>query len=309
MKRSKIIKNILAILLFACSLYSHAQQPAGQVELFCGADLKHADVNFIRLYDILINLTPGVKWHLGKDWTVSGQAMLPIINNGYLSYTPDAKRYEMIRLSNASVAKELHFDEARQHLKISAGLFGLDRWGGDLKWMMPVNDWLLLQAQAGLTNRWALGFDLHTNSEGDFGNKWIATGIVGANIYLKPWDTEFRVSAGRYINKDYGAQLDVMRHFRHCTILAYAQLHERGTGYADHLEAGGFKVIMMLPPYKKYDKEKVVFRPASNFRLTYNAQSDGVSMKMYTTDPEENERELPIRMAWGVSNSSNLNEK
>ena len=58
---------------------------------------------------------------------------------------------------------------------------------------------------------------------------------------------------------------------------------------------------MMIPPYTK-SKERVVFRPASNFRLTYNAQSDGYSMKKYMTDPEENERTLPMRMPWGTGN-------
>jgi len=92
-------------------------------------------------------------------------------------------------------------------------------------------------------------------------------------------------------------------------VLAFAQLHERGTGYASHNTGGGFKVIMMLPPYKKYDKEKVALRPATNFRLTYNAQSDGYSMKMYTTDPEENERELPVNVEWGTAVADGLNER
>jgi hypothetical protein len=56
---------------------------------------------------------------------------------------------------------------------------------------------------------------------------------------------------------------------------------------------------MMIPPYGK-KKDAVVLRPASNFRLTYNAQSDGYSMKKYITDPEENERTEPIRIPWGT---------
>ena len=56
---------------------------------------------------------------------------------------------------------------------------------------------------------------------------------------------------------------------------------------------------MMIPPYEK-KRERVNYRPASNFRLTYNAQSDGYSMKKYNTDPEENERTEPIRIPWGT---------
>ena len=293
------MRKLLMTLALVAAVHIYAQDEAGhstspQVELFCGADLNYADVNFARLYNLLINLTPGVKWHLGNDWLIAANAWVPLINDGYDS------RYHMARLNTAVVSKELHFENARQHAKISVGLFSRERWGADVKWMMPVNDWLLLNAQAGLTKHWALGFDMYGNSETDFDGKLTATAIAGANFYLTPWNTEFRLSGGRYINEDYGAQLEVMRHFKYCTITAYAQLHERGnTRYSNHTEAGGFKVVMMLPPYQKRTK-KLVLRPPSNFRLTYIAQSDGISMRMYNTDPEENERQLPMRIGWGT---------
>jgi hypothetical protein len=95
---------------------------------------------------------------------------------------------------------------------------------------------------------------------------------------------------------------EIIRHFHHCSVSIFAQRHERyaSTG-GSNVNSGGFRVVMMIPPYTK-SKEKVVFRPASNFRLTYNAQSDGYSMKKYMTDPEENERTLPMRMPWGTGN-------
>ena len=305
-----MIRRILTVLLLlSTALQLPAQQrPAGQVELFCGADLNYADVNFMRLYDVLVYLTPGVKWHPGNDWTLGVQTAIPFINNGYRDYMADANRYKMIRLSQATVAKELHFDQLRQHIKLTAGLFSRERWGADLRWLMPVNQWLLVQAQGGLTRHWALGCDWHGGSESVFDGRWLATGTMGANIFLTPWNTEFRLSGGRYINEDWGAEFDVMRHFRHCTVLLYGQLHERSNNATRNRTAGGFKVIMMLPPYKKYDQETVVFRPASNFRLTYNAQSDANAMKMYTTDAEENERELPVRVAWGTGAADGLNK-
>ena len=278
-----------------------AQEKDAPVELFCGADLHYADVNFIRLYDLLVYLTPGMKWHMGNNWQVSAQAMIPIINNGYFDYTPEGKRYEMVRLGNASISKELHFNEARQHLKLSAGLFGSERWGADVKWVMPVNDWLLLRAQGGLTRHWALGYDLGSTTEADFDGKWTATAQAGFNVYLRPWDTEVRMTAGRYINEDKGLQVEVMRHFPHLTAMVYAQLHEKSLSInAYHREAGGFKIIVMLPTVKAYSQSKAVkFRPATNFRFTYNAQSDDHTMRTYFTDPEENERELPVKVESG----------
>lgn len=48
--------------------------------------------------------------------------------------------------------------------------------------------------------------------------------------------------------------------------------------------------MMMIPPYKR-KRRTVNIRPASNFRLTYSIDGDAYANKMYTTDPEENERE------------------
>lgn len=268
--------------------------PSPQYEFFSGADLNYADVNFTRLYNLLINLTPGFKVHFRNDWTIAANAWVPIINNGYQI------RYNMLRLNTAVVSKEIHFPTAQQHFKVSAGLFSRERWGADLRWMYPATDWLLFHLQAGLTRHWALGFDFDGNSESDFDGDWLATAVAGVNFYLKPWSTEFRLTGGRYINKDYGCQLEMLRHFRYCTVSLFAMYHELGNDqYSDQHEAGGFKVVMMLPPYKKSNKQYIV-RPASNFRLTYIAQSDGVSMRMYNTDPEENERELPMKVNWGT---------
>lgn len=282
------------VLIALCLLSLLPVRSQSQVEVFMGADLKYGDTNFKRLYDVLLHLTPGVKWHIGNDWMVAGQVFVPIVKLGY------QERDKMTRLNMAVVSKQIHFAKAKQHLKLSAGLFGKERMGIDLRWMFPVNDWLLLMAQAGLTQPFQLGTDFNGNSESDFGGKWTATGLAGLKFYLNRWDTEFQLTGGRYLYEDMGAQLDVMRHFPHCTVGLYAQLHERGSGrFSNRIYGGGFKVIVMLPPYKK-SKRKFVVRPASNFRLTYNAQSNVESMQMYTTDPEENERQYPVDVPFGT---------
>jgi hypothetical protein len=275
-------------------------QTSPKAEVFCGAELFYADVNYLRLYDVRVNATPGVKVHLGKDWTVAGQLQVPIVNDGY------AKRYDMIRLSMANVAKEFHFAKARQHFKLTAGLFGQERYGADLRWMYPVTSWLMFQARFGYTAHWALGFDFEGKSESKFESEGKTFATAGVNVWLDSWSTEFRASGGRYLNGDYGVEGEVLRHFTHCTVGLFLQRHERHYSYDDvpNRISGGFRVVMMIPPYKKSER-KVVFRPASNFRLTYNAQADGYSMKKYMTDPEENERTPAIHIPWGTGN---LNE-
>ena len=304
--KKKFLTLCLLTVLFAVQ-QADAQQsdtPSRQVEVFCGANFVYADTNWLHLYDVQVNATPGMRWRIGKDWAVVAQGLIPVVSYGY-SFENKVNKYW--RLNMASVSRQLHFNEANQHLKFSVGLFGNQRYGANVKWMWPVTSWLLLQAQTGVTAHWLVGMDFKGNSDAELGKHFSLTGQVGANVYLEPWDIECRVSGGRYIANDYGTQIDVMRHFRHCTLLAYAQLRigNKNNDIASQFEKqsyrtnGGFKVIMMLPPYKKSTRKWVV-RPASNFRLLNSARSDGKSMRTYNTDPEENERELQIDVDWGL---------
>lgn len=293
-------KLLLAVLLCFLSVVKSSAQNQSVAEMFCGAELSYADVNFTRLYNVLVNLTPGTKVNLGKDWEFAAQAYIPVVNSGY------ATRYSMVRLNMANFSKVLKFEKAHQYLRFTAGLFGKERYGADVRWMYPITSWLMVQARLGLTNHWALGFSINSSdSESEFTtSQWNFTGMMGVNFWLNRWKTELRLIGGRYLNEDFGVEGEAVRHFKHCSVSVFAQLHEKyanpymkkGNNYS-----GGFRVVMMLPPYKKY-KRKVVWRPASNFRLTYNAQSDGYSMRKYTTDPEENERTYPIRIPWGTGN-------
>ena len=142
------------------------------------------------------------------------------------------------------------------------------------------------------------------------------SGIAGVNFWLNPWQTEIRLSGGRYVDGIWGSELDVMRHFRYVTIGAFAQLHEASPNsfykhkisgmfsVYDRKQTAGFKIVVMLPPYKKSDR-KFVLRPASNLSLGYNGQQDEVTMQMYHTDPEENAREYPVSVPWGINSAQN----
>ena len=293
-----MFRRLTILILLTLSLTNVSAQPKQQVELFCGADLYYADVNYIRLYNVLLNLTPGVKYHMGHDWQLAAMAELPIINEGY------GQRYDMIRLSLAAISKQIHFSNARQHFKISAGLFGSERYGADFRWMYPVNSWLMLNARLGLVRDWALGFDMHSNSECEFGSDWHSLALLGGSLWIDPWHTELRATGGRYLGKDKGVEFEAFRHFNHCSIGLFFQLHESTSSIyrkKSHTESGGFRLVVMLPPYKK-SNEKVVFRPASNFNMSYYAQSGDETMQSYFTDPEENSRTNAIDVPWGTGN-------
>ena len=85
-------KLLLAVLLCFLSVVKSSAQNQSVAEMFCGAELSYADVNFTRLYNVLVNLTPGTKVNLGKDWEFAAQAYIPVVNSGY------ATRYSMVSL-------------------------------------------------------------------------------------------------------------------------------------------------------------------------------------------------------------------
>ncbi len=297
MRQNRTLVLIIVVILSALRVNAQSKCVA---EFFAGAELNYADVNITRLYNTLINITPGTKVHLGKGWEFAAQLQIPIVNEGY------AKRYNVWRLSMANFSKELRFEEVHQYVKLTAGLFGKEQYGLDVRYMYPINSWLMVNARVGLTNHWALGYDFYNYTESEFlTSKWNLTGILGASVWIDSWDTELRLTGGHYLNRDYGVEGEFVRHFKHCSVSFFGQLHEGAQSpYVKWInrQTVGFRVVMMIPPYKKNYKSDVIIRPASNFRLTYNAQADGYSMVKYTTDPEENERTYPIRIPWGTGN-------
>lgn len=88
--------------------------PAGQVDFFMGVDFNYRDISYDKLYEFLINLTPGVKWNMGKQWQLAAQALIPVYNDY-------GERYKRIRLNMALLSKELYLKE-RYFLKVSGGM-------------------------------------------------------------------------------------------------------------------------------------------------------------------------------------------
>lgn len=273
-RRIGIFKFTILLLLCIPNSMANAQEDSFEsmphIDFFSGVELNYRNIYYNnRLYDLLINLTPGVKWKMGHHWQIAAQVLVPVLNDY-------GERYKNVRLNMAVLSKDMTF--GRQYLKVSGGLFGQERYGLDLKWMCPLNNWLAFDGQVGYTGFCSMAKDWECSKIDRI------TGWLGTRLYLNKYNTEFRFRGGRYIYEDYGVIGECMRHFKHCTVGVYAQYSDQGD------ENAGFKIIMMLPPYKRKTK-KVNVRPASNFRLTYNVEADPYSLRTYTTDPEENERE------------------
>ena len=269
------MKRLFAIIIFSLlfCIPSHLlaqDDKSGTVDIFMGVDFNYRDIYFNnRVYDVLVNLTPGVRWNMGHRWEVAAQALVPVVNQY-------GDRYKNVRLNMAVLSKQLAIGQ-RWKMKVSGGLFGAERYGLDVKNMFILNRWLAMTAQVGLTGycSMASGWEASTMER--------LTAQIGPEIYLHRWNTQISVRGGRYVYGDYGVVGEGYRHFKHVSVGVYASYSDKGK------EDAGFKVIVMLPPYKRTAR-KVNIRPASNFRLTYSVEAEAYANRTYFTDPEQNER-------------------
>lgn len=267
----KRIILIAFISIFSLTLRAQNYSRPGDIDIFMGVDFNCRDIYFNnRVYDFLVNLTPGVRWNIGHRWQAAVQLYVPVINQ-YGDY------YKRVRPRVASLSKQLAIG-SRWKMKVSGGIFTAESYGLDVKNMFVINSWLAATAQIGLTGYLSMahGWKASTMDKITF--------MAGPEFYLARWNTQFSLRGGRYLFNDYGVEAEVFRHFRHVSVGAFVSYNNIGK------EDAGFKVIVMLPPYHRKHR-KVNFRLADDFRFKYSVEATNDGMKRYATDPEENERQ------------------
>lgn len=89
------------------------------------------------------------------------------------------------------------------------------------------------------------------------------------------------INGGRYLAGDYGARMDVMRHFRYSTIGFYAVKTNKSVWN------GGFCFTIALPPYTQ-KRSRVRVTTAGYFNFEYSAEANFYYGQMYKTSPKEN---------------------
>lgn len=265
-----MVLTMLCVLFLSHAQMVNAQMKAGDVDIYAGVNFNYRDI-FLRgrFMDLLINVTPGVKWNAGHRVQLEASALIPIVNQ-YGSY------YKYVRINTATASWQFGVGP-RWKTKISGGVFTNERFGFDIKTMYAFNSWLAVRGQIGLTGKLTMT------------DKWEASEMkrftfeMGPEFWLNRYCTQMSLRGGHYLYGDYGAIAEIMRNFKHSSVGVFGQYSTK------EKLAAGFKIIIMLPPYKRWCG-KVHFRPAGNFRLTYLTQGGSQSLGRYNTDPEENER-------------------
>ena len=248
---------------------TNAQATSSGLDIFSGLDFQFKDMDFETQYKFLIRLTPGFKWNMGSHWQLAGQVCIPIVNQyGY--------EYRYVDLNVLDISKEFRISDL--YLKASAGVFSGERYGLDLKAFFPLCDGFAFEGQAG----WVGLMTIHPNWYINLPYRFVWT--FGGDVYFSKSNTQLRGVIGQYLYHDYGVEAEAMRHFNHTTVSVFGRW-SNSFGYD-----AGFKVIVALPPYHRTHRA-VNFRPASNFRMCYSVMYHQFGNKMYSTDPEGNERD------------------
>lgn len=261
---------MLLFALLTVSLPVKAQMKPGDVDIFCGVDFNYRDIYLRgRFTDVLINLTPGVKWNMGHNIELAGSVLIPVINQY-------GDQYKYVRINVAAASWQFAVGK-HWKTKLSGGIFTTERFGFDIKSIYEFNPWLAVKGEIGLTGH--IEMSKHWNAS----PMQRLTFQAGPEFWLNRWTTMLSLRGGRYLYGDYGAVAEGLRNFKRTTVGVFAQYSSKAKWSA------GFKVIIMLPPYKRWCG-KVHVRPASNFRLTYCTIPVSTGNRTYFTDPEENER-------------------
>lgn len=264
-----IIVVLCALSFLSGQPKAKAQDTAPGIDFFSGLNFSFRDMNFYNQYDYLLQITPGFKWNMGHHWQLAGQVVIPVINH-YGDF------YKYVQINALNISKEFRIRDL--YLKATAGAFNQNRYGLDLKAFLPLCDWFAFEGRAGyvgvvvLKPIWLLG------SMNTF--VWTA----GGDIYLSQWNTQLRGVIGKYLFRDYGFEVEAMRHFNHTTVSIYGQWNDT-QGFD-----AGFRFVVALPPYHRTHRA-VNFRPASNYRMSYAVMYHQITNSYYRTDPEENERD------------------
>ena len=137
--------RLLMVALLGLFLWTGRPQAVSQnlspgIDFFSGVDFNFRDINYKTQYEFLIRLNPGFKWNMGNHWQLSGQVLIPIVNQY-------GTEYSFFQVNALNISKE--FKISNLYLKATAGAFSLNTYGLDMKAFLPLCDWFAFEGQAG----------------------------------------------------------------------------------------------------------------------------------------------------------------
>ncbi|MBQ4279953.1 MAG: YjbH domain-containing protein [Rikenellaceae bacterium] len=248
-----------------------------KVDIVVTPEFHFRNIKLEKPYDIMINLSPALQISFWKGMMLTAQVIVPIYTTGYDPDDLGRMYYSKVRPGYITLSQQFRLPRA-WFMQATIGTFNKFRWGADLRAFHPFrNERFALLLRAGL-----VGSSTFWNWKWHY--TWPKTFVasVGGQYYMPRFNLQFNVNAARYMMGDYGARIDMTRHFRNVSIGVYAQ---RTTKIDIN---GGFHFAIALPPYRYKRNRGIRATTSDYFYLEYNAAAYNNEGAMYRTDPGEN---------------------
>jgi len=210
-----------------------------------------------QMFEYVVSLAPTVETSLWKGNRITLQAVIPV---SYDVKSINSASY--VHVGIADIAQDVVSADGRWQATLAGGFFFFDRLGFDLRTNYRVSPQLTLGAEASLTGE-AIVRDGHYDI-----SKPDRFSFFGKAEYYEPCTRlQAQLMGGRFVFGDYGARLDVSRHFSDYTIGVYGILTggEHNAGFHFAIPLGPKKqtrkgsVRLMLPEYFDWEYSMVSY--------------------------------------------------
>jgi hypothetical protein len=229
-----------------------------------------------QMFEYVLAVAPTIETSLWKGNRITLQAVIPV---SYDAKTIQSASY--VHVGVADIAQEVVSANGRWQATLAGGFFFFDRIGFDLRVGYRVTPNLTLGGEASLTGE-AVVRDGHY----DIGKPDHFSFFGKAEYYEPVTRLQGQLMAGRFVFGDYGARLDISRHFGDYTIGLYGIL----TG-GEH--NAGFHFAIPLGPKRQKRSGAVRLKLPEYFDWEYSMVSyyeyyDQQMGKHVETRPDEN---------------------
>ena len=231
---------------------------------------------FNKPFEYVLSIAPTIETSLWKGNRITLQAIIPI---SYQVESINSATY--FRVGIADIAQDFTSRNGRWQATLAGGFLYFDRIGFDLRLAYHATPNLIVGAEASYTGDAIVNdghYDIKAPDKFSFFGK--------AEYYEPCTRLQAQLMGGRFVFGDYGARLDISRHFSDYTIGVFGVL----TG-GEH--NAGFHFAIPLGPKKQMRRGAVRFKLPDYFDWEYNVVSyyeyyDQQMGKYIETRPDEN---------------------
>ena len=243
---------------------SAERSSTGRVDLTLYPMVSLDNHRFDILYEYVVSIAPSVELTLWQGNRITLQPVFPVATNIWHE-KPDG----YIRIGVATVSQQLNLSN-RLKATLSGGMFMSNLFGFDGSLSYRVGQSLTLGLQAAVVG------DAYPQTDGYEFEKLDNVTILGkASYYHAPTRLEAGLTGGRFIYGDYGARLDITRHFGEYAIGVYGILTggEHNAGFHFAIPMGGKRQTRkgffrpMLPEYFDLEYNMVTYDKYADERM------------------------------------------